>query len=85
LNRSAGLAAYRAAARLGGMAPPNGYGCAAASARSAAGSLRTAPEAAPVPAVALARPARPVVARTLAEATTDFTTALARDALTAYS
>jgi hypothetical protein len=43
------------------------------------------PEAVPVPAVATERPARPVVARTLAEAPTDFTTALARDALTAYS
>jgi hypothetical protein len=51
-------------------------------------------EAAPVPAVASARPVRPsgpgvankpATAKTLAEAPTDFTTALARDALAAYS
>jgi hypothetical protein len=43
------------------------------------------PEASPGRAVALERPARPVAARTLAEATTGFPTAGARDAVAAYS
>jgi hypothetical protein len=43
------------------------------------------PEASPVAAVALARPARPVAAWTRAEATTGFPTAGARDVVAAYT